>query len=39
MDLEARTTAAGNDPPAVVVVPLVGAVADYTSGTVRYWRN
>jgi hypothetical protein len=31
MDLEARTQVTGNDPPAVVTVPLVGAAADYSN--------
>jgi hypothetical protein len=29
LDLEARTSVSGNDPPSIVTVPLVGAAADY----------
>lgn len=34
MQLEARTTVAGNDPPSVVLVPLVGAASDYTNSSI-----
>ncbi len=35
MQLEARTTVAGNDPPSVVMVPLVGAAVDYNSAGIQ----